>query len=372
MEREVAFLAREALQTLLDVLHAQGYRCIAPQVRDGAIVFDTLASVDALPHGVRDAQAPGSYRLEQRGDALCFAWAAPAQSVKPWVFQPEETLWRCERDDSGLRFEPDEPEPVPLAVLGARACDLAGLYLQDRHFLRETLPDPHYRARRRHLFLVAVHCTHPAETCFCVSTGDGPRAAYGYDLALTELEQGFLVEWRSAAGRTVWDALPLRPATAEEIATGQAAVAAAARRQQRRLPAASRLRTLFDRLEDARWEEVAARCLGCGNCTAVCPSCFCFREEETAEGFGDSPHASVHRRCWDSCFDPGHSYLHGWVVRPDLHTRYRQWLTHKLAGWQMQYGRPGCTGCGRCITWCPVGIDLVAEARALCGEGTDD
>ena len=369
MAEAPAFLARRDLQALIDLLHGRGYRCLGPQVRDGAIVLDALESVDALPRGVRDVQAPGRYRLEKIDDERLFAWANPAQGLRPLAFRPQEALWRCvQGDDGALRFEPCEPVAEPVAVIGARACDIAGLYLQDRHFLRHGHADPHYEARRRALFIVAVHCTHPAESCFCAATDDGPRAGYGFDLALTELESGYLVEARSRIGQAVLAELPLREAADDELAEGEAALEAAARRQSRRLPAPAALRRLFDRLEDPRWAAVAARCLGCGNCTAVCPTCFCFREEAAPLDEGEG---HVQHRLWDSCFDPGHSYIHGLRIRPDIETRYRQWLTHKLAGWQDQFGRPGCVGCGRCLTWCLVGIDMVAEAQALCGEVED-
>ena len=353
------FLARAHLPDLFTALADAGYRCVGPTVRDGAIVYDRITGVADLPRGVHDAQAPGRYRLREGDTPRHFAWANGAQCLKPLSFAPEETLWRATRADDGrLCFEADTPAPPPTAVLGVRACDLAALELQTRHFA----DDPHFQARRRALLLIAVHCSHPAATCFCASTGDGPAAADGFDLALHELDEGYLVTTGSAAGRALADALPLSPATTAQQAAARAEVEAAAAAQTRRLPGRDLRDALFARLDHPRWQDAAARCLSCGNCTAVCPSCFCHAQRDEPDLDG---RASRHRRLWDSCFTAGHSYLHGIVLRDDTARRYRQWLTHKLAGWHDQYGRSGCTGCGRCVTWCPAGIDLTAEVAAL-------
>jgi ferredoxin len=119
---------------------------------------------------------------------------------------------------------------------------------------------------------------------------------------------------------------------------------------------------LFSNLEHPRWQQVADRCLSCANCTLVCPTCFCSSVSDVADLSGD--HASRERQ-WASCFTLEHSQMHGGNARPTVASRYRQWLTHKLAGWIDQFGSSGCTGCGRCITWCPVGIDLTAEVAAI-------
>ena len=363
---EAGFLPRAGFQELLEALQRAGYRCIGPQVRDGAVIYDTLARVEDLPQGVRDRQDPGAYRLEKSAGPRSFSWANGPQALKPFLFAPHEPLWRveCSAGDE-IRFTETAPAMPPLAVIGARACDLAALRLQDRHFLEGAFADPRYAARRANLFLVAVHCTHPARTCFCVSTGDGPRATEGFDLALNELDEGYLVQTGSDQGRALAARLPLVPANEGQKQSAEREVEEGARRQARRLPSRHLRDALFTKLSHPRWEEVAARCLSCGNCTSVCPTCFCHSEADEAALDGSR---SVHARQWDSCFTQGHSYIHGITIRADTRTRYRQWLTHKLGSWHDQYGRSGCVGCGRCITWCPVGIDITEEVAAICGD----
>lgn len=363
---EPRFLPRAGLQALIDALTGAGYECVGPRVRDGAIVYEPMASADELPHGLSDRQAPGEYRLEAAAGARNFAWANGPQALKPLLFAPRESLWTVARDARGrLMFEPAHAVARPRAVLGVRACDLAALRLQDAHFRDGPHPDPAYGARRDALFLIAVHCTHPAATCFCASTGDGPRADSGYDLALSELDDGFLVEAGSVAGAVILQRLPTVNATSRQQETAAREIEAGAQAQQRALPGTDLQRLLFERLDHPRWDEVAQRCLSCANCTSVCPTCFCYSEHDSPRLDGGE---SEHYREWDSCFTFGHSYIHGGAVRSGTRERYRQWLTHKLGGWHEQYGRSGCVGCGRCITWCPVGIDITEEAGAVCAD----
>ncbi len=367
---ENGFLCRDRFQDLLEALRSLGYQCIGPQVRDGAILFVALVAAEELPRGVRDIQAPGSYRLERTAGPRFFGWANGPQALKPLVFAPREVLWRAERaEDATIRFIPELPPPLRLAVIGVRACDLAALDLQDRHFLGPPAEDASYAARRASLFLVAVHCSDPSDSCFCASTGDGPRASTGFDLALTELDDGFIVESGSGRGAQLAASLALDAVTGDMRSEAAAQAEAARARQRRRLPSRDLRAALFARLEHPRWALVAERCLACGNCSSVCPTCFCHAGVETPELDGA---ASVHARVWDSCFTQSHSYIHGITVRSDTRARYRQWFTHKLGSWHEQYGRSGCVGCGRCISWCPVGIDITEEAAAICtGTGHD-
>jgi ferredoxin len=359
------FLPRQDLQLLLDALRREGYRTIGPVVQDAVIQYTELTDVRQLPQGWTDDQAPGHYRLTRVESTRCFAWATGPQALKPLLFRSREVLWQSGRDaGGGLAFAPPTIDEQPIALIGARACDLAALALQDRHFL-DGVRDPYYAARRGSLLIVAVHCAFPADTCLCASTGDGPRAIGGFDLALSELEDGYLVQTGSDRGTRLAQSLPLQPDTAAQRRQADEEIDEAARRQFRRLPGRNLREALFDRLEHPRWEEVAGRCLSCGNCTSVCPTCFCHAEYDAPELGGAK---STHLREWDSCFSEGHSYLHGYRVRPETRHRYRQWLTHKLGSWHDQYGRSGCVGCGRCITWCPAAIDITEEVEAICGD----
>lgn len=364
---EAGFLPRTRFQALLDALREAGYRCIGPRSRDGAVVYDTLSRSEEFPQGIRDRQAPGVYRLVRTTSPRFFSWANGPQALKPLLFAPKEHLWRAERaPEGGIRFIEIQPPAEPLAVIGVRACDLAALRLQDQHFLNGSFTDPYYSARRRNLFLIAVHCTHPAKTCFCASTGDGPRATRDFDLALNELDDGYLVQVGSDKGGALVAQLPLVPVMEAQRQTADHQVEAAAQQQVRRLPSRNLRDALFANLSHPRWDHVAERCLACGNCTSVCPTCFCHSDaDETALDERQTHHV----RQWDSCFTQGHSYIHGMTLRADTRTRYRQWLTHKLGSWHDQYGRSGCVGCGRCIAWCPVGIDITEEAREICEGG---
>ncbi len=362
---QTQFLQRQDLQSLVDVLIAEGYRVLGPQVRDAAIVYDELADVSHLPVGVHDQQSPGQYHLNRSQSQRSFAWANGPQALKPLLFTAREVLWRAERDAEGkINFVQAQAALQKTAVIGVRSCDLAAMRIQDQVFLEQQYQDENYRARREGLFTVAVNCSHPAETCFCASTGDGPTAKSGYDLLLTELDEGFLVTAGSEAGKQIFIQLPLELASDQQhFAAGEQALHAE-QVQIRKLPQAGLADKLLANLDHPRWREVAERCLSCGNCTMVCPTCFCHKEVEQPQLDGQT---TEHLREWDSCFTQGHSYIHGTVIREDTEKRYRQWLTHKLATWLQQFGNSGCVGCGRCISWCPAAIDLTEEAAAIVG-----
>jgi ferredoxin len=360
-------LARADLQRLIDVLRAEGHRVVGPVPRDGAVVFDDVVRLDDLPLGLRETQAPGRYGLEPTGRDSVFDVVNGPGSLKPFVFAPREQLLQIEGQGRSFSAEETLPRVPKLAVLGVRACDLAALRVQDRVFLHDRYPDPHYAARRSSLFLVAVNCTRSAATCFCVSMGTGPEATQGYDLVLTEQEEGFLARAGSLAGEQVLAALPTKPAPPDAVARERVALSLCAAGMERRLDTSDLPEMLYRNLDSPHWSKVGERCLSCSNCTMVCPTCFCHDErEEPLLGEPSNPGVhSVRVREWDSCFNREHAQISGMNFRPETKDRYRQWLVHKLASWIDQFGSSGCVGCGRCITWCPVGIDLTEEVAAI-------
>ncbi|MDN3027834.1 4Fe-4S dicluster domain-containing protein [Streptomyces sp. S.PB5] len=361
-----AVLDRNGLDALVTALVAQGRTVIGPTVRDGAIVLAELTSADALPFGWGVELDAGRYRLVRREDGAAFAHSAGPQSWKAFLHPSRERLWSADRTPKGdVSFTAEDAETPSYAFLGVRPCDLRAVAIQDRVLTGGRYADSGYGRRRGKALLIAAECTEPGATCFCVSTGGGPAADAGYDLALTERDGRFLVRVGSEEGAALLAQLPHRTADPEVEAAARAAVDAARDRMGRSLPPVD-LRALMGASPTAeRWDDVAARCLTCGNCTMVCPTCFCVTTEEVTDLSGD--HTERWQR-WDSCFDLDFSYLHGGPVRSSARSRYRQWLTHKLSTWHDQFGTSGCVGCGRCIAWCPAGIDITEEVAALDAE----
>ena len=365
-------IAPEGLADLFGALAGRDYRVLGPTVRDGAIVYEELESADDLPIGWQDVQDAGSYRLERRDDEARFGYALGPHSWKQFLFPPKIRLWQAHRGPDGLAIEEEPVNDTPLALIGVRPCELHGIAIQDTVFLGGNYTDRDYAARRKDAFIVAVNCFEPSGTCFCVSMGTGPKAEKGYDLALTEILDGthrLLVEVGSDRGAELLRELPSREAELADLEAATASVSRATERMGRSVDATDIRNLLARNLESPRWDEVAERCLTCGNCTLVCPTCFCSSVEDVTDLTGDRAERT---RSWDSCFSLDHSYIHGGNIRPSGRSRYRQWLTHKFGTWHDQFDSSGCVGCGRCIAWCPVGIDVTEELTAIrAGEGVD-
>jgi ferredoxin len=370
-------IERSALDGLLQALRRRGFQPFGPTVRAGAIVHEELDSAADLPAGWTDVQEGGSYRLVRRGDEALFGHNVGPESWKRLLFQPTLELWHARRSADGeLEVREEPPERPRYALIGVRSCDLHAIAVQDRVFVEGPWADPDYTARREGAFIVAVNCSQAAATCFCVSMGTGPRAESGFDLALTELLDAsghrFLVEVGSERGAEVLGEIPSLPAGAGDEQAAEQVSARAAVQMGRTLDTTDIRDLLYRNREHPRWDEVADRCLTCGNCTMVCPTCFCASVDDVTDLAGEE---ATRVRRWESCFSLEHSYVAGGHVRSSAKSRYRQWMTHKLASWIDQFGTSGCVGCGRCITWCPVAIDIteeVAAIRATDGDGHAD
>jgi ferredoxin len=354
----------DGLDALITTLANQGYRVVGPIVRNGAIVYREIRSADDLPSGWHDEQQPGSYRLAHADDGELFGWAVGPESFRQSVFPSQAVVWRGRRQGGDVAVESVNDDSPKEAFFAARPCEVAALEVLGGVLAGGAHPDPVFSARRDAAFVVIAECGVPAATCFCSSMGSGPAAGPNFDLALIELsapDHRFLVRVGSERGAAVLEAIPSRPATDSDRAARADVLRRAEAAIVRTLDAAAAPALLARNLDHPRWEEVAGRCLACGNCTLVCPTCFCAAVEQRTDLASS---IEVTRR-WDSCFDLAHSYLHGGSVRVSTKSRYRQWMTHKLSTWVDQFGNSGCIGCGRCITWCPAGIDITEELAAI-------
>ncbi|MFQ6026655.1 MAG: 4Fe-4S dicluster domain-containing protein [Dehalococcoidia bacterium] len=355
-----------ALRLLFEVLQREGYQLVGPTIRQEAIVYDRLESANDLPIGWTDEQEAGSYRLKRRPDQAWFGYAVGPHSWKKYLFPSRLKLWTAKREGNDFSINEEQTVSTKYAFIGVRSCELHAIAIQDRVFMGQQHTDPHYRGVREGVFIVALNCGVAGGTCFCVSMQTGPQATTGYDLALTEVIDGsnhyFVVDIGSEAGGQALAEIPRRVAEAPQIEASARVVEETAQNMGRSMNTRDIKDLLYRNYEHPRWDNVASRCLTCANCTLVCPTCFCSSVEDTTEVTGQQ---AERWRQWDSCFTVDFSYLHGGSVRTSSRSRYRQWMTHKLATWFDQFGTSGCVGCGRCISWCPVGIDITVEVQAI-------
>lgn len=355
------------LDRLISALAAQGFTVIGPTVRDRAIVYEQIGSTSDLPQGWTDEQEGGTYRLRRRDDDAFFGFNVGPNSWKSHLFPATLSLWKSRRDPSGgVSFEHEHEQRPDYAFVGVRSCDLAAIRIQDQVFAGNGYHDADYEQRRRDAFILAVNCGEAGNTCFCASMDTGPKARRGFDLALTELlDSGghrFLVEVGSERGAELLAEADPAGAEADDERAAERVIEECASQMGRELDTEGIKELLYRNVEHPRWDEVSERCLSCGNCTQVCPTCFCSTVEDVSDLAGTEAERVRH---WDSCFTLDHSYIHGGSIRNSPTSRYRQWMTHKLATWIDQFGSSGCVGCGRCITWCPVAIDITEEAAVI-------
>ena len=356
------------LSRLLGELSSRGYRLIGPTFRDGIVVYDDIRGIEDLPCGCGESLGPAAYKVDPRDDGAVFGYWTGASNWRKFLVPPRTSLFSAVRSGKAFTIVPPTalPSPRPLAFVGVRPCDLSALLLYDRVYLQGDFVDSAYRALRGTSFVVAVNCVGSGENCFCASMGTGPGATAGFDIALTEVIEGenhhFAAESGSEKGKSVLEAPGFRAASAGEAAAARALVARGAESQAKKMDVNDLPRILNENFDAPVWDDVARRCLACANCTMVCPTCFCSTVEDSTD-LGGSRASRVRR--WDSCFSMDFTRVAGGNTRPSVRARYRQWLTHKFSYWTNQFGATGCVGCGRCVTWCPAGIDVTAEVNAI-------
>lgn len=368
MEDKALFCTTAQFEQLLDLIKNAGYKLLGPTVRDEVIIYDELRSAKDLPIGWMDEQDPGRYRLKRRNDSAYFGYNLGPHSWKKYLFPPKEKLWTAKKQDNNKLVILQEVEPIDekMAFIGVRACEMQAIFVLDKVFNTKLAVYQQYQRRRENTFIMAVNCTTAANTCFCASMDSGPHVKAGYDLSLTEVindhQHYFLLMIGSERGKSICESLQFRAVTSVESDLAHTHVERTIVKMIRKVDNAHVHEVLMDSWESKQWDKVAERCINCANCTMACPTCFCSDTEDVVSI--DASHVD-RWQSWESCFNLSHSYIHGGSVRSSAQSRYRQWLTHKFGTWWDQFGVSGCVGCGRCITWCPVGIDVTEELTQL-------
>lgn len=368
MENKAFICTTAQFEQLLDLIKNDGYKLLGPTVRDEVIVYDELQSAKDLPIGWGDEQDPGRYRLRRRGDSAYFGYNLGPHSWKKYLFPPKEKLWSAKKQENNKLaiLQEEEPSHDKMAFIGVRACEIEAIFVLDKVFNTQLATYQLYRRRREETLIVAVNCTTAANTCFCASMQSGPHVKMGYDLSLTEVidenRHFFVLRIGSERGERLCVGLLLHEAKKAEEALALEHVERTVDQMVRKVDNANVHEVLENSWNSKQWDKVAERCINCANCTMACPTCFCSDTEDIVSIDG----SHVDRwQSWESCFNLSHSYIHGGSVRHSAQSRYRQWLTHKFGTWWDQFGVSGCVGCGRCITWCPVGIDVTEELQQL-------
>ncbi len=365
---EMYVSGQSGIGRLIQALAASGHRVIGPIIRNEALVYDEIEGIEDLPKGWTDLQEPGRYRLEHRGDEKLFGYVVGPDTWKRYLNPPEAVVWAGTVGSDGFTTDPVQETPK-YAFFGVRPCEIAALGILDRVYTSANglSTNAGYTETREKAFIVGVNCAEPGGNCFCASMDTGPTAKAGYDVAITEMAHNgnmrYLLESGSEEGAAVLASIDvLEDASEAEVVAAGAVMTAAAAAMGKTLDTTDLPDLLKGNALNPRWDSIADRCLSCANCTLVCPTCFCNTVDDNLSL--DGAHATRTRK-WDSCFTLGFSYMHGQPMREGVGARYRQWITHKLATWVDQFDEMGCVGCGRCITWCPVGIDITHEAEAI-------
>ncbi len=339
---------------------------VGPSLSEGVVRLRELKGAGDLASGVVDIQGPGSYALGGKS-AFLFASVNGPDSPKGYLHPAEVELSKIVNKGSGIELVSAFHLDRKYAFFGIRPCDLRGVGVMDRTMLVPGFEDSVYSTLRKDSILIVVNCTRAGENCFCASMGTGPAATSGYDVAITELPEKLLLDIPEK-NMGLFQGIELIAATEEELREGEEMVRHAGEQMGRRISQKDPARQMYAALDSSAWGKAAERCLACGNCTMVCPTCFC----NTIIDRTDLRDGSVSRvRIWDSCLSKDFVYSAGGNPRQQRTARYRQFVMHKFAYWPDEFGTYGCVGCGRCITWCPVGIDITDTVNTVLKERQD-
>lgn len=358
---------KTSLKSIFDVI-SKSHRIIGPKIENDVLIL-TEAGFEDIPSGYKELQKPGQYRMTKDAGDEIFSFSLGPDSFKRFFHPPLKELFGFKKTTKAISANRILKKEMPIALIGVRACDISAIKLYDRIFLEGPVKDSIYDSLRKDALIIGVNCLRPGDNCFCSSMGAGPQIKDNFDIAVTELKDGLIIETGSAAGKKIMEEVPFEKITEADMREKEAVSENCKRLIKKSVRSEELPWLIYKNLEHPRWSDIARRDLECGNCTQVCPTCFCNSTYDYVQLSGvvnkSSEISGVRVMKWDSCFSKNFARVHGGNFRPSRRARFRQWMSHKLAYTFEQFGLTGCVGCGRCITWCPAGIDITQELEAL-------
>jgi len=370
------FLPQEQLQAFLGHLAEESRVVVPVKGEDGVVLFRPwTVGVEPELDVLLAKQSPKEYVFRQSetylrygyamegvaaatGDGDAHAPTEPEQDPKARAAAQNAAVTA----HAGLQVEVVDDAPAQV-IFGLRPCDARGFVQMDNVFggYGGFYFDPYYNAKRDATTLVVVTCRDPRSTCFCTSVEGGPSASDGADVLLTQVEGGFTAEAFSEKGEKVLESALMTEAAQPQAVGAEAAKEQAAARVERAFELEGVRENLRANIEDPGWHDLCMRCISCGTCTFVCPSCYCFNiTDEMVEGTGER------LRTWDNCFNPSYTLeTSGHNPRVVKANRFRNRFSHKFWYYPEKYDSLLCSGCGRCITHCPTRIDIREVLRAM-------
>lgn len=322
-------IAKSGFRKLIDAA-AKKYRFFAPVEEDGNVLFRDVSE----------------------GGEITFDYLNTTTNPKDFFLPRFETLFRYNKDE----IEPVLPDEKSFVVFGIRPCDVQGMTVLDKVFLDEDYPDGYYRDRREKATIVTLACNRPDPTCFCGAVGGGPAMEEGSDVMAYDLGERIIMKPVSRRGEDFIRAVSGsgKKATVAEMKEAEKKTAAAAEKMKTEIDLPAVKKSLDSNFENEFWTEVHQKCVGCGICTYLCPTCYCF--DLTDESRGEK---GKRLRSWDSCMFPLFTlHASGHNPRPSGKERLRQRIMHKFKYLPDNFQITGCTGCGRCVRECPVNLDI--------------
>lgn len=339
----IRFAASDGLPAFLARL-SQDRRILAPVAKPAgkhSVVFENWR--EGMPVILEKAAVPPKDAVLPQCEAL-FVYKKSKAPDKP--------------EDVALRLD-DTSQALPTVIFACRPCDARGFAVLDRPFLKGPFVDPYYKAKREQLAVVAITCSSGCNTCFCHWVGGGPSSPEGSDVLMTEIDDGFVLQAITSAGENLLASSGL--ADGKEAFAGAEAARKKAWASLAPAPdlkkAPQRVAAVFD--DETFWREQASACLSCGACTYFCPACYCFNITDEGDGFDEKGGRRL--RSWDNCMSSLFTReASGHNPRAQQALRMRNRVSHKFRAYPENWGTFSCTGCGRCISNCPVCLDVRA------------